>query len=431
MRINRTIAAAVILIMVAMVPRASAQTNATLTPTPYQTALNSSGAPIVGACVWTYTAGTSTPSATFTAKDGAVSNSNPIIADSAGQFVAYLIPGQSYKFVYETACTPPAHGSVLRTQDGIDSVFNLNGFIAGVVGDEALTVRNTLAGVANRGVVFVGNDTSATLGTLAAHSSTFTTSGAAIANGVKLTSSGAGGLSLQASDAAGIVHFFTGTGTVERGQITAAGVWNWSAFGAHQFTAGAAGVNSIGIKNSSAGTGNSGQLVVASDTVISSLVATASTFTPSGVFAQASTTLFGDGAGGMALSANHASGAMRLYTGGGVLRWGVNAAGDVTIGASSHILDSVGVPTWQAGCDIAAPTATIIGTDYAFNISSAGGSNTANCTLLFGHAWSTAPICVFNSSIYTGEAATTTAAITLTKVASTAPTTATVICRGY
>lgn len=111
--------AAVLVVMSTIVLRSA---TGTLAPSPYLTVLNANGAPISGACVWTYMAGTSTPVATYTDKTIAVANSNPIIADSSGQFVAYLVPGTSYKFVFETACTPPAHGSVLRTQDGIDAV---------------------------------------------------------------------------------------------------------------------------------------------------------------------------------------------------------------------------------------------------------------------------------------------------------------------
>lgn len=98
----------------------SAQTY-TLAPSGYFTVQDLNGKPISGACVWTYTAGTSTPVATYTTSAG-IANSNPIQADSAGRFVAYLAPGSSYKFVYEGACTPPAHGTTIRTQDNIAAV---------------------------------------------------------------------------------------------------------------------------------------------------------------------------------------------------------------------------------------------------------------------------------------------------------------------
>jgi hypothetical protein len=380
MRRSSTIAAAVIVGMGLMVPQALAQ--GSLTPTAYQTIQDSNGIPIVGACIWTYLAGTSTPTATYTAKLATVPNTNPIITDSAGQFVAYLLPGQSYKFVFETACAPPAHGAVLRTQDGIDAT--LGTFSAAVVGDESVTIRNTTPGVANRAVLFVGNDTSATLGTLAAHSSTFTTLGAAIANGVKLTSSGVGGLSLQASDATGIIHFFTGTGTVERGQITAAGLWNWTAFGAHQFAASGTGGNSLAVSNSAAGVGNFAQQRISSDAALTALTSFSSTYATSGPDFQAGTSFFAGGVGGLSINAN--AGAIRLYTGAGTLRWGINAAGDLTQGTSSNIIDSVGVPTIGAGCG-SGPS--VVGNDYFFSLNT-GGSASTTCTVNFGHIMSAA-----------------------------------------
>jgi hypothetical protein len=91
----------------------------TIMPTPYQSVFDTSGNPVSGACVWTYTAGTTTPIATYTDSALLTPNSNPIVADSAGRFVAYLTTGTSYKFTTETACTAPAHGSVIRTVDNV------------------------------------------------------------------------------------------------------------------------------------------------------------------------------------------------------------------------------------------------------------------------------------------------------------------------
>jgi hypothetical protein len=90
----------------------------TLAPPPYQTVLNNAGAPVSNACVWTYSAGTTTPIATYSTATGTV-NPNPIRTDSAGRFTAYLAPGTGYAFTYELPCTPPAHGVVLRTADPV------------------------------------------------------------------------------------------------------------------------------------------------------------------------------------------------------------------------------------------------------------------------------------------------------------------------
>lgn len=89
----------------------------TLAPDPYLTVLDTNGNPVSGAKINTYIAGTTTPQATYTDSTGTVANANPIIADSAGRYVAYLLPGASYKF----AITDSA-GVAIRTQDNIGSV---------------------------------------------------------------------------------------------------------------------------------------------------------------------------------------------------------------------------------------------------------------------------------------------------------------------
>ena len=75
----------------------------TLTPSPYQTVLDSDGNPVSGAKVNTYLAGTTTAASTYTTSVGDVANANPIVADSAGRFVAYLSAGLAYKFVITTS----------------------------------------------------------------------------------------------------------------------------------------------------------------------------------------------------------------------------------------------------------------------------------------------------------------------------------------
>lgn len=98
----------------------SAQTY-TLAPSPFLMAFDNAGSIINNACIWTYTSGTSTPATTYSDSTG-TTNANPIRSDSAGRFTAYLVPGTAYKFVYESACTPPAHGTTLRTADPVNGV---------------------------------------------------------------------------------------------------------------------------------------------------------------------------------------------------------------------------------------------------------------------------------------------------------------------
>jgi hypothetical protein len=108
-------------VLAILLPRLAAAQQYTIAPTPFQTALDNSGHIVSGACVWTYTAGTTTPATTYSDNAG-TANSNPIKADSAGRFTAYLVAGTSYKFVYETSCTAPSHGTTLRTADNIAGV---------------------------------------------------------------------------------------------------------------------------------------------------------------------------------------------------------------------------------------------------------------------------------------------------------------------
>ena len=65
----------------------------TLTPTPYQTVLDGDGVAVSGALINTYDAGTTDRATTYTTSDLSVANANPIVADSAGRYVAYLAAG--------------------------------------------------------------------------------------------------------------------------------------------------------------------------------------------------------------------------------------------------------------------------------------------------------------------------------------------------
>lgn len=96
----------------------------TIMPQPFGVVQDNSGHIVSGGCVWTYVAGTTTAATTYSDNAG-TPNTNPIKADSAGRFTAYLVAGSSYKFVYEnTPCTvsPPTHGPTLRTADNIGGV---------------------------------------------------------------------------------------------------------------------------------------------------------------------------------------------------------------------------------------------------------------------------------------------------------------------
>jgi hypothetical protein len=113
----------------------------TLAPLAYQTVLDTNGNPVSGAKICTYLAGTTTPTATFSDSSG-TPNGNPIVADSPGRFVAYLLPGASYKFIFQdaTGTAGTCNGVVIRTQDNIPAVpaATVNLDVTGTAG-EALT----------------------------------------------------------------------------------------------------------------------------------------------------------------------------------------------------------------------------------------------------------------------------------------------------
>jgi hypothetical protein len=77
---------------------------ASLTPTPKQQIFGSDGLPLVGGKIYTYSAGTTTPLATYTDAGAGTANTNPIILNSLGQANIWLTSSSSYKFsVYTSA----------------------------------------------------------------------------------------------------------------------------------------------------------------------------------------------------------------------------------------------------------------------------------------------------------------------------------------
>jgi hypothetical protein len=95
-------------------------------------------------------------------------------------------------------------------------------FSAGGTGANVVAVRNTTAGTNNYAEFRLGNNASSTLGRLVALSSTFTSTGLFTAAGLTLSSGGAGGLSIAATDAGGEVRFYAG-GTTEIAKFDTSG----------------------------------------------------------------------------------------------------------------------------------------------------------------------------------------------------------------
>ena len=71
-----------------------------IAPNPRQQYLDANGDPLSGGLLFTYAAGTTTKTATYTTSVGNVANSNPIVLDSSGRtpYGIWLTDGQAYKF---------------------------------------------------------------------------------------------------------------------------------------------------------------------------------------------------------------------------------------------------------------------------------------------------------------------------------------------
>lgn len=76
--------------------------NAVPLPLPEFQFADSNGAPLAGGLLYTYAAGTSTPLATYTDSTGMVSNTNPIVLDSAGR-ASIWIGAAGYKLILRNA----------------------------------------------------------------------------------------------------------------------------------------------------------------------------------------------------------------------------------------------------------------------------------------------------------------------------------------
>lgn len=129
-----------------ILPLAANAATGTIMPSPVQVVLDANGNPVASACIWTYTAGTSTAINTYTDVGLTIANANPIIASSAGRFTAYLTPGSSYKFIYEnTPCNSGLHGATLITADNIAAT-PISAASVDVVGTagEAITAGNAV-----------------------------------------------------------------------------------------------------------------------------------------------------------------------------------------------------------------------------------------------------------------------------------------------
>lgn len=92
------------------------------TPIPFVRAhwVAADGGPCANCLLWTYSAGTSIPQATYTTTAGNVANTNPVHLDGAGYADVFFGPSP-YKLVLETAAIPGqhGHGGIIWSEDNI------------------------------------------------------------------------------------------------------------------------------------------------------------------------------------------------------------------------------------------------------------------------------------------------------------------------
>jgi hypothetical protein len=157
--------------------------------------------------------------------DGVAMSGDTYIVESAANTLSLYSGGVESKLV-----------SGVLTVSG----FGTHTFSAGGTGGNALTVRNTTAGTGNYAELNIGNDRDTQAGIIRAMSSTYTTSGPWVADGVMVYSQFAGGMSIHAAHASGAIRLYAG-GTTRRALYDTDGTVTFDVYGAGTATFSAAG----------------------------------------------------------------------------------------------------------------------------------------------------------------------------------------------
>ena len=127
-------------------------TAAYLAPVEKFRAWDNNGAPLVGGKVYTYSAGTSTPVATYTDSTAGTPNANPVILNNRGECDIWLIPNTGYKFVLQDSA-----GNQIWS---VDSVYNsqlitlFGGVDTGQPNAYVLTFTANFSGYTNGTVIY-------------------------------------------------------------------------------------------------------------------------------------------------------------------------------------------------------------------------------------------------------------------------------------
>ena len=176
---------------------------ATLLTPLFETMLDNNGIPLAGGLIYTYSAGTTTPLATYTDATGATPASNPIVLDSAGRPPNGGVWGSGvYKFILKTSAGVQVGDAV----DNVTAIYGAGDMTKAVY--DAANIAQQLVGttavqtLTNKSIVLAGGGVSLAPLTLSA--------------GLNLTTAVAG-----STEYDGKVQYFTPIGT-QRGIVEAA-----------------------------------------------------------------------------------------------------------------------------------------------------------------------------------------------------------------
>lgn len=294
-RITRIVAASALLVGL-FVASAAAQTGQVM-PSPKFTAYDANGDPCNGCKLFAYVAGTTTKQDTYTSSTLGTPNANPVVLDSAGRATVFLDPTDSYKFVLAPAddTDPPAAAHW--------TVDNVVGPFSGVV---SITAASTRGLQISRSAAEAGLSIASSGGSGKTYGIVSNTSGAFI---IRDDADGTPNLTISGND---ITATQTGTFSIPSGLFSVGG------FGTHAASAGGTGGNIWSVRNTTAGTGNYGQIQIGNDGAADAFVlrTTASSFTTAAPYTQDAAHLIGTRAGGLRLAATNAAGDVVIATGG-------------------------------------------------------------------------------------------------------------------
>ena len=124
--------------------------NLLLAPLPQLQFIDNGGRPMVGAQLYTYLAGTSTPAATYGDSTGTAPNANPVVCDAGGRASVWLDPNIFYKFILKDST-----GNVIYSVDNIGA----NGGQANVATVASMAALKALVGINGQVVLMEGYNT--------------------------------------------------------------------------------------------------------------------------------------------------------------------------------------------------------------------------------------------------------------------------------